>query len=393
MKYKQHIDTVNNNYCTGCRACEQLCPVNCIKMKENNEGFIYPEIDEHRCINCGKCKAKCPQLNQNSRAEKQEVFAVKARNIDDSQKSTSAGIAYILYRNTIENGGVVFGCMYNEELIPMQVKIEENDELYKLRGSKYVFSDTMKTYTEVKECLLDGRDVLYIGTPCQIAGLYAYLGKEYEKLLTADIVCHGVPSPKIFKKYIEFLQIKYKKKVIGYEFRNKDRAIWGEYQTKIIFEDNSVKYVNADDDPYYANFLKGTTYRESCYNCKYANYDRIGDITLADFWGIEKVNPSFYSDQGVSLVTSNTKKGEMALKQIKESILISKQTKEEAKNKNKNLSEPTTRSPIRDDIYKDIDIKAPKEFVRENLKVKNTLKKVIKKYVPRRIKMIIKKIV
>lgn len=393
MKYKQHIDTVNNNYCTGCRACEQLCPVNCIKMKENNEGFIYPEIDEHRCINCGKCKAKCPQLNQNSRAEKQEVFAVKARNIDDSQKSTSAGIAYILYRNTIENGGIVFGCMYNEELIPMQVKIEENDELYKLRGSKYVFSNTMKTYTEVKECLLDGRDVLYIGTPCQIAGLYAYLGKEYEKLLTADIVCHGVPSPKIFKKYIEFLQIKYKKKVIGYEFRNKDRAIWGEFQTKIIFEDNSVKYVNADDDPYYANFLKGTTYRESCYNCKYANYDRIGDITLADFWGIEKLNPSFYSDQGVSLVTSNTKKGEMALKQIKESILISKQTKEEAKNKNKNLSAPTTRSSIRDDIYKDIDIKAPKEFIRENLKVKNTLKKVIKKYVPRRIKMIIKKIV
>lgn len=196
----------------------------------------------------------------------------------------------------------------------------------------------------------------------------------------------------MFKKYIEFLQIKYKKKVIGYEFRNKDRVIWGEYCAKITFEDNTIKYTGADDDPYYSNFLSGTMFRESCYKCKYANYDRMGDITLADFWGIEKVNPSFYSDQGVSLVTSNTKKGEMALKQIKESILISKQTKEEAKNKNKNLSEPTTRSQIRDDIYKDIDIKTPKEFIKENLKIKITLKKVIKKYVPRRIKMIIKKI-
>lgn len=392
MKYKQHIDTVNNNYCTGCRACEQLCPVNCIKMKENNEGFIYPEIDEHRCINCGKCKAKCPQLNQNSRAEKQEVFAVKARNIDDSQKSTSAGIAYILYRNTIENGGIVFGCMYNEELIPMQVKIEENDELYKLRGSKYVFSNTMKTYTEVKECLLDGRDVLYIGTPCQIAGLYAYLGKEYEKLLTADIVCHGVPSPKIFKKYIEFLQIKYKKKVIGYEFRNKDRAIWGEYQTKIIFEDNSVKYVNADDDPYYSNFLSGTMYRESCYNCKYANYDRIGDITLADFWGIEKVNPKFYSKKGVSLVICNTQKGKDIIKEIEENIIFVEQTEADAKSKNKNLSVPTSRKLIRDIIYKGIDYKTPEDFINTNLKVERNLKKVIKKIIPKNIKIMIKKI-
>ncbi len=389
---KKHLEINNKSDCTGCRACEQLCPVKCITMCEDEEGFIFPKIDEEKCINCGLCKKRCPQLNNRIENKEIKAYAIKSKEVSDSKKSTSAGMAYILTKKIVENNGAVFGCAYNEKLEAVQMKIEDKTNLEKLRGSKYVFSNTLHTYTEVKKALEEEKEVLYIGTPCQIGGLYAFLGKEYEKLITVDIVCHGVPSPKAFSKYLEYLEEKYNSKIINYEFRNKDKAIWGEFCVKVTLE-NGIKYIDANEDPYYSNFLKGTMYRECCYDCKYANTNRIGDITLADFWGIEQVNPKFYSEQGVSLVFINTKKGNKIFNDIKENIVYNEQTIEEASRKNGNLMHPTKRTAKRDSIYSGIDNKKAKDFVKVNLKIDGKLKKKIKKLIPKKLKKIIKRVI
>lgn len=331
----KHLKIKNKYDCTGCRACEQVCPVKCIKMIEDEEGFLYPEVDEKKCINCGLCKNICPQIKRKHRRTEKDVYAVKAKNSEDARKSTSAGVAYILSKNVLEKNGVVIGCAYNNELEPIQLKVDDIEDLQKLRGSKYVSSNTLNTFQETKKILDEGKRVLYIGTPCQIGGLYAYLRKDYDNLITVDIVCHGVPSVRMFKKYIQYLEEKYKNKIINYEFRNKDKVFWGEFCIKITFKDKKIKYLNANDDFYYSNFLAGNTYRECCYKCEYANVDRIGDITLADFWGIEKINSEFFSKEGVSLVMVNTKKGVEVFNQIKELIVYRKHNEEEASRKNR----------------------------------------------------------
>ncbi len=390
---KKHLEIKDKAKCTGCRACEQLCPVKCIEMVEDEEGFIFPKIDEEKCINCGLCKNRCPQLKEKEEERKKYIYAVKPKKVEIAKKSTSAGMAYILMKKTINENGVVFGCTYNEKLEPIQIKVEKEEELQKLRGSKYVFSNTLHTYSEAKKALEESKKVLYIGTPCQIDGLYAFLGKKYENLLTADIVCHGVPSQKIFKKYIEYLENKFKAKVINYEFRNKDKAIWGEFCAKVTMDNGKIKYLNADEDPYYSNFLKGTIYRECCYKCKYANGNRIGDITLADFWGIEKEDSKFSSTNGVSLVIINSLQGKRAFESVEEQIEYKEFSIEQASNKNSNLKHPTKRSDVRNEIYHGINEMDAKNYIKKKLKISNKMKKKIKKFIPKKLKKIIKKMI
>ena len=197
----ENISKLNKNNCTGCRMCEQICPVNAIKMIENKEGFIEPVIDKTKCINCGLCSKRCPQLNEIKREDyKMEVYAAKNKNIEEQKSSSSGGVFSVLANYVLENNGIVFGCAFNDNLIAEHIGIEDKNELYKLRGSKYVQSNTKNTFKDVKENLENSRMVLYSGTPCQIAGLKQFLGKEYDNLYTVDLVCHGVPSPKLFKK-------------------------------------------------------------------------------------------------------------------------------------------------------------------------------------------------
>lgn len=390
---KKHLEIKDKAKCTGCRACEQLCPVKCIEMIEDEEGFLFPKIDEEKCINCGLCQNRCPQLKSKEEDREKNIYAVKPKEVEVAKKSTSAGMAYILMEKTINEKGIVFGCTYNENLEPIQIKVEKKEELQKLRGSKYVFSNTLHTYSEAKTALEENKKVLYIGTPCQIDGLYAFLGKKYENLLTADIVCHGVPSQKIFKKYIEYLENKFKAKVINYEFRNKDKAIWGEFCAKVTMDNGKIKYLNADEDPYYSNFLKGTIYRECCYKCKYANGNRLGDITLADFWGIEKEDSKFSSTNGVSLVIINSLQGKKAFESVEEQIEYKEFSIEQASSKNSNLKHPTKRSDVRNDIYQGINEMDAKNYIKKKLKISNKMKKKIKKFIPKKVKKIIKKMI
>lgn len=376
---KNNVNKLNLKYeCTGCRMCEQICPKNAIKMEEDEEGFWHPVINEELCINCGLCFKKCPQRNNVERSIKnQTAYAAKLKNREILEESTSGGVFSALANAYINDGGKVYGAAFDNNFRVKHIGIDNVVDLNKLRGSKYVQSNTENTYAEVKNDLENNKKVLYSGTACQIAGLKNFLGKDYENLLTIDIVCHGVPSQKIFIKYKEYIEKKYNGKVQEFYFRNKEKKGWG-LNLKIKLDNGKIIRRFAYVDPYYKAFINGDTYRECCYNCKYANSERVGDITLADYWGVASIHPEFYDGKGVSAIIVNTEKGMEAWNNVKENLEYIKTNLDSIKKYNSNLVEPTHRKDIRNYIYNDLDKKDFKKFYVENLKFKKTLKDIIR---------------
>ena len=301
----------------------------------------------------------------------------KLKNREILEESTSGGVFSALANAYINDGGKVYGAAFDNNFRVKHIGIDNVVDLNKLRGSKYVQSNTENTYTEVKNDLENNKKVLYSGTACQIAGLKNFLGKDYENLLTIDIVCHGVPSQKIFIKYKEYIEKKYNGKVQEFYFRNKEKKGWG-LNLKIKLDNGKIIRRFAYVDPYYKAFINGDTYRECCYNCKYANSERVGDITLADYWGVASIHPEFYDGKGVSAIIVNTEKGMEAWNNVKENLEYIKTNLDSIKKYNSNLVEPTHRKDIRNDIYNDLDKKDFKKFYIENLKFKKTLKDIIR---------------
>ncbi len=387
----KNIGELAKNNCTGCRMCEQLCPVKAINMIENEEGFIEPQVDKEKCIDCGLCFKRCPQLNnvKNNKLDNVKVYAAKNRNVEEQKKSSSGGIFSALANYVLENKGKVYGCAFNSRLVAEHIAIKTKEELYKLRGSKYVQSNTKNTFTEVKRDLDIDKLVLYSGTSCQIAGLKAFLNKDYNNLITVDLVCHGVPSPKLFKKYIEYLEEKYNSKILNYEFRSKEKNGWG-LTSKVLLENGKIKYINANLDPYYKTFLNSCAYREVCYNCKYANCNRISDITLADYWGIQKQIPEFYDEQGISAIILNTKKGYDFFKLLNKNVIIKESNLNSVKKENHNLESPSKRLEIREKAYANIDNKNFLRYAKQNLNYRKEIKDQIKNLIPSDIKKFIK---
>ena len=389
----KNILELDKKSCTGCRMCEQICPVKAIKMVENNEGFIEPVVDNNKCINCGLCAKRCPQLNnildENSRTI--EVYAAKNKNIEEQKTSSSGGIFSVLSNYVLDKNGKVYGCTLDENLTVKHIGISNKAELDKIKGSKYVQSNTENTFKEVKEDLRNDKLVLYSGTPCQIAGLKAFLGKEYNNLITVDLVCHGVPSPKLFKAYLKWLENKNDSKIKTYEFRNKEKNAWG-LTAKIVFENGKIKYVKAETDPYYKTFLDSKTYREVCYNCKYANENRVGDITLADYWGIEKEHPEFYDENGVSAILINTIKGKEIFEKVRENIEVERSTLEKVARKNGNLTHSSKRDVVRDNAYEQVNFLQFEKGMKKNLNFKVKSLDKIKSIIPHKVKVKIKKV-
>ena len=375
--------------CTGCLGCIDICKVGALDVETMEDGFIYPKIDKDKCVECGKCISVCSFKNPIKKLYPQDTYIAISSDVTNTINSTSGGIFWELANAIISNGGYVCGCVLDQELNPVHIISNKIEDIVSMQGSKYIQSDMSTIYPQINKICQEKKDILFTGTPCQCSAIKLHF-PNYEHLYLVDIVCHGVPSAKIFKKYIEFLEKKYEKKVVNYEFRNKDKARWGEFIAKVIFEDGTEKYIKADEDNYYSNFLKGTIYRECCYQCKYANTNRVGDITIGDFWGIEQVNEKFYSRDGVSLVLINSEKGKNFLKNLKESVIVSEQTIEQAVKRNGNLSKPTLRLEIRDNIYKGID---EENFINKKLKIKGRLKNKIKRIIPKKVKNIIKKII
>lgn len=374
--------------CTGCRNCEQICPTHSIIMKADDEGFIVPIIDQTTCIDCSLCQKRCPQNMVMDTSKSFSVYAFRYNNDKDLFTSASGGAFISFARYVVNQGGVVYGAAYvDDDLHVGHVKVNNVRNLYILQSSKYVQSNTYNTYNEVKQDLLGGRLVLYSGTPCQIAGLKAFLKSEYENLLTIDVICHGVPSPLLFEKYIQWMSSK-NSKIVKYDFRDKG-AGWG-LVYKAITKYNS-KSLPGVLDPYYYHFLKGNTYRECCYKCKYSKPERISDITIGDYWGIEKEHPDFYSTKGVSCVLVNTDKGNKVFDNIRKKAFIIDSSFDKVARHNGNLLHPTERNVIRDHIYNGINEMPLNQFFSKNMNYPKPLKTMIKAHIPGRLKLFFKR--
>lgn len=386
------IEIVKKNECCGCGSCVQKCPKQAISMVEDEEGFLYPQINNERCINCGLCSKVCPQLKKNKEIDNEypKAFAMRSKNNEELSKSSSGGIFSVIADYVFENDGVVFGAAYDDELNVNHIKAENRKELEPLRSSKYVQSNIGETYKETETLLKEGRIVFFTGTPCQIAGLNSFLIKEYDNLITCDLVCHGVPSQKLFHTYIEYLSKKFNSRVVKYNFRSKEKNGWGLF-SKVETEDGKIRYINPDFDPYYSNFLESTIYRLNCYQCHYTTYNRVSNITLADYWGISGIQPSFYREEGNSLILINDKKGEQIFEKITDKIEYIQTDLEKAANHNKNLIRPSKYSNERQKIYLGIYEKNPEQYIKENLKVKLTGKKIIKSIIPNKMQKNLKK--
>lgn len=340
--------------CTGCGACAQSCAKQAIKIVENKEGFFMPQVDLAKCVDCGLCEQRCHVLNRPEQdLSKQKTYAVI--NYEDRKKSSSGGAFSMFARYVLGKGGVVFGAAYDPFPTLKHIAIESLDELDRLRGSKYVQSEIGDTYKQVKDLLKTDRMILYTGTPCQIGGLYAYLGgKRYEgQLITLDLVCHGVPNQTTFKAYLEKLKkTKYfdsaePRNFVAFRFRNLDS--WDYRPAVKISKPDKWKLLNQEANVFMTAFFRGTLYRESCFNCQYANCNRVGTFTIADFWGIGKHGVKFSKGvaAGVSMVIDN----QGLLEQMKPELhgcYIEERTLDEARAENGNLNEPVGRRKERD---------------------------------------------
>ncbi len=300
------ITNTDKKLCCGCSACVQICPKQCIGFDEDNEGFCYPIVNQELCIGCGLCEKVCPILNPEQPREPLKVDAAINTNEVIRLTSSSGGIFSILAEVVINKGGVVFGAHFDKNWEVKHGYTESIEGIEAFRGSKYVQSRIGDTYKQAHDFLSSGRIVLYTGTPCQIAGLKHYLRKDYENLFTVDFVCHGVPSPLVWRKYIKEINHNINGQIRNVSFRDKTSG-WNNFGIKLSYDDREVK------EPFSQNifmqaFLHDLILRPSCHSCNFKNNRSYSDITIADFWGVEKICPEINDNKGLSLVLYNTDK-------------------------------------------------------------------------------------
>lgn len=329
--------------CTGCAACMNVCPRNAISMKPNDKGFIYPVVNNELCITCNICKNKCPQNLEVQIKIEPNYYAALNKNDRIREESSSGGIFDLIAKYIISKNGIVCGAAFDSNFDVKHLCVDNIADLKQLRGSKYVQSYIGTIYSEVEKHLENGRYVLFTGTPCQVAGLRTYLSKSYEKLFALDLVCHGVPSPAVYRKWIN-----YEKNINGdisrVGFRYKDPG-WRDFCARIDFQNGkSVKC--ALSEGYMRGFLKDLYLRDSCYECKFANMERFGDITLGDYWGYKESAPEYIQndDRGISLVIVNTDKGRALWKTIRSKVAFAPRTFEDAVKGNPVLIRPNKKT-------------------------------------------------
>lgn len=330
------INIVDKKDCCGCEACVQRCPRHCISLHEDEEGFLYPRVDASACIDCGLCERVCPVLNRGVEHEPFASYAAKNRNDEIRMTSSSGGIFSALAEGTLSEGGVVFGAMFDSEWNVVHGYVEGKEELRRLRGSKYVQSHIVCSYKQTEEFLKQGRKVLFSGTPCQIAGLRHFLRKEYDNLLLVDVICHGVPSPGVWRRYLKeevALKCDPKNTVLPRPIRGRDAHVedisfrdktlgWKKFSFSLVLSTTNgsgekfsfCSRSHLYENPFMKGFLADIYLRPSCYYCPVKCGRSGSDITLGDFWGVDGVMPELDDDRGVSAVLVNTPHGAEALK-------------------------------------------------------------------------------
>ncbi len=311
--------------CTGCSSCFSICPNNAISMQKNEEGFLYPIIDKEKCTNCGLCQKVCPELQVNFNKEKQQYYIGFNSDIKDCYESSSGGMFSLLARKILKQNGYVAGAMFDENAILKHVLIDNEKDLAKLKGSKYLQSDINDVYKQVQEKLKENNYVLFCGTPCQCAGLKNFLQKDYEKLYLVDFVCHGVPAQETFNEYLRE-KFGENKKYSYINFRDKSNSYY--FPKLIIKDENGIDILEEGfDKEYLLGFSENLYLRKSCSYCKYAQIKRVSDITLADFWNVKNYMPNFDYEKGFSSFIINTPKGNDLIKNLKDKISCMQEVK------------------------------------------------------------------
>ena len=376
-------EIVSKDLCTGCSACLNKCPKNAISMVEGNEGFKYPFVDENKCINCGLCKNICPVINTKENGSLNICFVGYNKDKEVLLSSSSGGIFSLFADYVIENGGIVIGAALDNNLKCKHIVVNDKNDLYKLRGSKYLQSDLEDVFKIVKENI-ENKLVLFSGTPCQISGLRAYLKNDYNNLICIDLICHGVPTPKLFDKYIKEIELFNNDEVIDYNFRDKSTG-WDTYSNNAIFsKDNIITMVS--ENPYMKLFLSDIALRKSCYDCNFKIGNKYLDITLGDFWGVKDFYQEMYNRKGVSCIIVNTEKGLKVFEKIKDNICYKKCKLQEIIKGNPSLKLSAVMPKNRDKFFVDLD-KIAVENLTKKYKRKTTIIKKFKCIIERMIKM------
>ena len=326
------LELTKKQSCSGCHACANACPKQCIRMQADAEGFLYPEIDRSRCVDCHLCEKVCPILNGKCESAQaaQDAYAAYCKDDAVRKESSSGGIFTLLAEQVIDRGGVVFGAALSEDCRSVRhISAETKESLAALRGSKYVQSTIGTAFQEARAFLEAGRPVLFTGTPCQIGGLYAYLRKDYENLLTQDLVCHGAPSPKVWERYVRLRENKAGAKTKAVFFRSKVTG-WKTYSLAFSFENGTDYSAGVREDPYMKGFLADLYLRPCCHACAFKTRQRQADITLSDFWGVQNVLPKLDDNLGTSVIWLHTEKGKALFQQIMPQLTCDKIEVEQA---------------------------------------------------------------
>lgn len=345
------------NLCNGCGACSVTCSKNCIEMIADYEGFLYPNVNLQKCVSCGLCEQSCPVLTNKSvkRTYGTKSFAAQNKNENIRRRSSSGGVFFALAISVLEQGGVVCAAKYSKDFEVIHSIATTKEELLDYCGAKYAQSKTGKCFIEIRKMLHQGRKVLFVGTPCQVAGLNGFLKRPYDNLMLVDMICHGVPSPLVWRKYLEERKLLDANgaELVAVNLRDKSTG-WSRYSYSIRFDYQNGKVYSAhqDKDRFMQGFTSNLYLRPSCSNCKFKGIERISDITLGDFWGVWNQYPEFDDNIGTSLVMIHSEKGQKVWEYILENLRVLEISNEEATQYNPSAIKSSSASNKRIDFYR-----------------------------------------
>lgn len=373
------IDFEFKKNCYGCGLCKNICPKNAISMCENSEGFLNPKIDKNKCINCGLCERKCLYLNEISVSKidiNNETYALQIRDEESLKKSSSGGFFYEVAKNFIKSGGYVVGCVWDKNMLPKHILSNQLDDIKKMQGSKYVQSDLSNVFKEVQEVIKEHK-VLFVGTPCQVKAIKTFI--NHENLTTISLICEGVPSRKVWRKYKELLEKEQKSKLIKVNFRNKENCGWKMPDSVYSFKNlKEIKKLSFNLDYYVSSFIDGLIMNEKCYNCHFKGNNNPGDIIIGDFW---KVPDDLFGEKtknGVSAIIIKTENGKQLLNFL-QNVDIKKVNMDLIINGNPNLVNSIQKPKERNIFFKNIDSEnIDDNFKKCNHKITSNKKKILK---------------
>ena len=309
-----------SNKCTGCSACVLKCPKQCIRLECSREGFLYPIIGQSECINCGICEKVCPVISKSEIYNETKAFAMKNKNTSERINSASGGIFPLIAQFVVKTNGVVFGAAYDQEFGVRHIKVEKEEDIAKLQSAKYTQSIMGNTFIEVQEALSENRWVVFSGTPCQCTGLKLYLKKDYDKLIIVDLICHGVPSPRVWRTYIKWRSNQENDGKLPKRINMRSKCSgWSKYSysTEFDYGNGNISQIPNGQDPFMKAFVGNICLRKSCNQCVAKGVERCSDLTLGDYWGVWSQHPEFDDNKGTSIVFAHSEKAIEIFNQMK----------------------------------------------------------------------------